>query len=106
LQAAAFLIRQFYAQQRRWSGSKNHHLVQTHTGVRSDAARSGDGMIHRAELASGLDRICPVFRSFRSQLTGMTNVGTEVVEKKGVSEVVGQITAPVSSLSCCVTGGG
>jgi len=59
----------------------------------SDAARSGDGMIHRAELASGLDRICPVFRSFRSQLTGMTNVGTEVVEKKGVSEVVDELYA-------------
>jgi len=59
----------------------------------SDAARSGDGMIHRAELASGLDRICPVFRSFRSQLTGMKNVGTEVVEKKGVSEVVDELYA-------------
>lgn len=59
----------------------------------SDAAKTGDGMIHRAELASGLDRICPVFRSFRSQFTGMKPLGVDSSEQKDVNRVVDELYA-------------
>eukprot|EP00656_Telonema_subtile_P055055 TRINITY_DN8407_c0_g1_i1.p1 TRINITY_DN8407_c0_g1~~TRINITY_DN8407_c0_g1_i1.p1 ORF type:complete len:422 (-),score=103.64 TRINITY_DN8407_c0_g1_i1:79-1344(-) len=51
-------------------------------------ASASDGMIHKSELAAGLERICPVFRSFRSQLSGLKATETKETAVKSVEDVV------------------